>query len=157
MYKSKLKIINLLFYSLLFSYNNYSQKIESDGFKCSFKEIHTENLRTCSEVNTIFKGIIIVKSKNELNGSYPFYFASMGDNKSILTLKNNENKDLSPTLLFDELKREFYYDKGEKNEQKIFIADEKTEKEVILEGMIFWLRIKSSEINSNNNVQGDKP
>ena len=96
-------------------------------------------------MNNVFKGIINVKTKSDLKGVYHFYFAGMGNNISVLTIKNKENSPLSPTLLYDELSREFYYNKGKANEQKIFISDEKTDNEVILEGMIFWLKIKSIE------------
>lgn len=140
-----IKSFPLLLFLFFFSTNNYCQKIKREKFTCSIKEIHKENLRTCGDVKLVFKGVINVKSKSDLKGEYPFYFASMGDNISILTLKNNENKALSPTLQFDELKREFYYNKGKEDQQKIFVSDDKNDNEVILEGMIFWLKIKSIE------------
>ncbi len=127
---------------LLFTFYGYSQKLKSDGFTCSIKEITKEILRTCGNNNIIFKGIIIVKSKTELSGTYPFYFANMGNNTSLFTVKNSNNDPLSPTLLFDDLSREFIYNKGKENQQKILISDEKTESEIILEGMVFWLKVK---------------
>ena len=142
---NKTRIIIILAVLIISSLNLFSQKIKSDGFNCSIKEVHKENLRTCGDVNIVFKGIINVKTKSDLKGVYHFYFAGMGNNISVLTIKNKENSPLSPTLLYDELSREFYYNKGKANEQKIFISDEKTDNEVILEGMIFWLKIKSIE------------
>ena len=142
---NKTRIIIILAVLIISSLNLFSQKIKSDGFTCTLKEIHKENLRTCGNTNVVFKGIINVKSKSDLKGSYPFYFAGMGNNISVLTVKNNENNALAPTLLFDELKREFYYNKDKPNQQKLIVADDKTDNEVILEGMIFWLKIKSQE------------
>ena len=36
------------------SLNLFSQKIKSDGFTCTLKEIHKENLRTCGNTNVVF-------------------------------------------------------------------------------------------------------
>ena len=119
-----------------------AQKLKKDGYTCILKEVSKETLRTCGDANTVYKGTIIVKSKDELAGTYPFYFSGMGSNISMLQLKNPENKLLSPTLLFEELKREFYYNKDKPDQQKVFVADEKTDNEVILEGMMFWLKVK---------------
>ena len=142
-----MKPYSLFLISLLFlNFSVFSQKIKKDGYTCTLKEVSKETLRTCGESNTVYKGTIIVKSKDELAGTYPFYFSGMGKNITMLQLKNPENKLLSPTLLFDELKREFYYNKDKPDQQKIFVADEKTDNEVILEGMMFWLKVKSSEL-----------
>ncbi len=140
-----IKSFSLLFFLSFFSLNNYCQKIKSGQFTCKIKEIHKENIRTCGNVNIVFKGLIDVKTKSELKGVYPFYFASMGNNISVLTIKNKENSPLSPTLLYYELSREFYFNKGKDNQQKIFVSDEKNDNEVILEGMLFWLKIKKEE------------
>jgi hypothetical protein len=133
----------ILFFILFFSLFGYSQKIKSDGYTCIIKDVTKETLRTCGTTNIVYKGLIVVKSKSNLKGTYPFYFAGMGNSISLLTIKNTENKPISPTLLFDELKREFYF-KNE-SQQRVFIADEKTENEIILEGMIIWLKIKDVE------------
>ncbi len=139
--------MGFLFFStfLVLSTHGYSQKIKKDGFTCSIKVLYKENLRTCGDVKIVYKGIIKVKSKSDLKGEYPFYFADMGNNISIFAVKNSENKILGPTLSFDVLKQEFYYKRGKKDEKKLILADEKTEGEIILEGMIFWLKLKTEK------------
>lgn len=145
--KIKVKPIALIFFFVISLHNlAYSQKLKSDGYACTLKEITKETLRTCGDANTVYKGTIIVKSKDKLAGTYPFYFSGMGKNISMLQLKNPEGKLLSPTLLFDELKREFYYNKDKPDQQKIFVADEKTDNEVILEGMMLCLKIKKQSL-----------
>ena len=138
--------MRLLFFIIALSFlaniSAEAQKLKKDGYTCTLKDITKEVLSTCGDKNTVFKGTIIVKSKDELAGTYPFYFSGMGSFNSMLQLKNEDNKLLGPTLLFDELKREFYYNKGKTDQQKVFVSDEKTDNEVILEGMIFWLKVK---------------
>lgn len=139
------KILTTFIFFLLFLGYGYSQKLKTEDGVCRIKEIKKETLRTCGSNNVIYKGIIEIKSKTEYNGEHPFYFAEMGNNTSVFTVKDKNNNPLSPTLLFDDLSREFIYNKGKEDQQKISVSDDKTENEVILEGMVFWLKIKNNK------------
>jgi hypothetical protein len=122
-----------------------AQKLNQNGFRIKYVEIHKETMNNCGESYTVYKGTIKVNSKTGLKGIFSFYFAEMGNNLSLFTVKGNDNKILSPTIKFDQLKRDLSINNGNPNEIKIFVDDEKTDQQVILEAMLLWLKNKGTE------------
>ncbi len=118
------------------------QKLISGGYKISFKTLEKTSMSTCGKKNTIYVGKIKVKTKNKLKGEYPFYFAEMSKKYYLLAIKNHENKIMSPTIQFDTEENTLTGYKGSDKEITEKQDAGKSMEDIILSGMLMWLRTK---------------
>ena len=134
----------LLTLTLLTAFANtgFSQKLKSDGFKLSFKSFEKREMGFCGKKKEIYAGIVKVKSKDSLKGVYRFYFPKIDDKINILTILDNQKKVLKPRLYFDEEIKTFVYYQGTDKEGKEKLSDDISVEEIVLSGMLIWLRIK---------------
>ena len=140
-----MRIFSTLFTLILlttFANTGFSQKLKSDGYKISFKSFETQMMGFHSKKRAKYSGTLKVNSKDSQKGRYQFSFLELGDKIILLGFKNSQNTVLSPTLTFDKESNTFTYYRKTDREGKEKIKDDLSIEEIVLSGMLIWLKIK---------------
>ena len=90
-----MKIFSTLFTLILlttFANTGFSQKLKSGGYKISLKSFETQMLGFHSKKLAKYSGMLKVKSKDSLKGTYQFSFLELGDKISLLGFKRSEER-----------------------------------------------------------------
>lgn len=144
----------ILALTAIFTIPAYCQKIQSEGYSVMMKEFaQGESSVVCGPKKASFGGIIKVKSKDNLKGTYYFSMVSLNDKEFILTFKNEKKSLVNPMLVFKKESNSFQYIKDKTVQDEVTVGPEKSMEELVLEGMLLWLKVKKKLITSETKTE----
>ena len=134
------------FFLFIFAISTISalcQKLESGGYKVSVKKfVQGESSVVCGPKRTAYGGIFIVKSKDDMKGTYYLSLIYLNEKQSILTVKNKSQVLENPMLVYNKPDCTFQYIYKEMVVNKVKVDMDKPMEEQMLEGLVLWLQVK---------------
>jgi hypothetical protein len=89
---------------------------------------------------TIYVGILKVKTGNKKYTNYRFYLPEIEGKLSHLTIRDESNNILEPRLYYNDADKSFTFNQGTDNEKKEVALKNSNTKDLILSGMLIWLK-----------------
>jgi hypothetical protein len=117
------------------------QVLESDMGTISIDTFETQELTFLGKKQVVHTGILLVTHENKTT-AYRFYFPELDGKPSHLTIRDAENNVLEPRLYYNQADTSFSFFRGTGKEGKEKAVGGNDNKELVLSGMLIWLRRK---------------
>ncbi len=130
------------------SYLGMSQQLEFDNYTVILKSFETRTITLSGNPpRDFYEGTIQVRQNGSHKEFYRFRFPKSTKNTALLIFKTQMNKPLNPFLTYDKTAKDFSY--SPENDPNIMYREKSlsntNEKEIILSGMIAWLKAQQSK------------
>lgn len=137
------KIFLGLFFLALSSLSAFGQKLKSDGWEISIENYEVTKMELFGKTQTIHSGILKVKDSEGKTTEYRYYFPEANGKLSHLTIRDMRDNVLEPRLYYKEEDHTFTCHQGTEKETTEEAAKHKNVKDLILSGMLIWLKQKA--------------
>ena len=142
------RLVAFVFVIVISMPGGFCQKLESGGYKVSVKKfVQGESAAVCGPKKPAYAGLFLVKSKDQMKGSYYLSLVYLNEKQSMLTVKNKNQVLENPMLVYNKTSSTFQYIYKEKVLKEAKVDMEKPMQEQMLVGLVLWLQVKMQLIS----------